>query len=258
MESELLYGKGDGEQHPIEVVLHLPNEPPVKGKVHDVFIDGVAVVVAKAVSLPLGARYQLTLSIDACERLVTLTAVVRTRSEGETDRRYGFRFVSKSEIDAQLPLGLYAIFNRRRAERVHLAHPVAVAVWCVPILAAGALAARPVTSGELAVLAHLEGASRTGCSLLMNRKNEERLTGSERLLIRVDISPPPRVLARETDAPDTMRRLSIGATVHHRMLTEDQNVRYGCEFDRLDRDSSAAVARFVSYLLERERQSRSS
>jgi hypothetical protein len=252
MRSELLYGKGE-EDHEIDAVLHIPGQLPVKGRVHDVFIDGVGVVLPKTVSLPLGSRFQLSLSVPINEKLVTLTAMVRTRSELPTSRRYGFRFLSRTEIEAQLPLGLYSIFNRRRAERFHLAQALAVAVS--PLPARGSDGPAPSTR---AVLANLEGASKTGCSLLMNRQNDERLAGSDRVLIRVDIVPPERVLASDADAPDTTRTASVLAIVHHRMLMDDNNVRYGCEFDYVDREGRLAVERFVGYLMERERQSRTS
>ncbi len=239
-----------GGRSDVEVVVHLEGRRPIRGKVNGVASDGVSAVLPKSASLPLGSSQTVSLSIDACERLVTVTAIVRARSDSAGERRYGFTFASPSEIDAQLPHGLRSLFNRRRAERHRLLQPMAVTVSPMPTFAAsGSL---PPPASAALVLAKLDGASRGGCSLLLTAASEERLATCERLLIRVDLAPAARS-EDEADAPDTTRTLCIEATVHHRMLGEDGAVRYGCEFDPLDRESARVVERFVAYLLERER-----
>ncbi len=255
---EFFHVTSDG-QSDIDVAVHLRDQRPARGKVSEVFDDGVGVVLPKSVSLALGTVHQLTLSVDACERLVTLTAIVRARSDRGADRRYGFRFASKREVEAQLPLGLRSLCNRRRAERFQLRQPLAVTLSPLAIFPAhGSLP--PPSLSSAAVLAKLDGVSNTGCSLVLNRASDERLTASERVLIRVDLAAPPRLIPvkdsidSEGDAPDTTRTLCIEATVHHRVLCEDGNVRYGCELAPLDREGGAAILRFISYLQDRDRE----
>ncbi len=238
----------------VEVLLHLLEQPPVRAKVHVVRGDSLVVEVPKIVALPLGASCRLSLLHEGRERLVTLTAVVSSRSEGATQRRYGFTFAA-ADLDAYLPTGLLALFNRRRAERYQLVKPIAVEVTALSrqVLDGaqffgsspdGSSSLRPPASGR-GVLASLDGASATGCSLLLSRADDARLAASERLLIRIEIAPPATV--RDPDgAPDTTRTLCFGVSVLHRALTADACVRYGCELDLVDRDGGAALARFAA------------
>jgi hypothetical protein len=228
----------------VEVLLHLLEQAPVRAKVHEVRGDSLSVEVPKAVALPLGGSCRLSLLHDGHERLVTLTATVSSRSEGATQRRYTFTFAA-ADLDAYLPTGLLALFNRRRAERYQLVRPVAVEVTPLSRQLVDGNSMRPPASGR-GVLASLDGASATGCSLLLSRADDARLAASERLLIRIEIAPPATTRDPEA-APDTTRTLCFGVSVLHRVLTADGCVRYGCELDLVDRDGGAALARFAAH-----------
>ena len=227
---------------PPEVTVLLHGRTPLRARVSEVLGSELAVEVPKTVTLALGATVLIGLSPSGVS--VTLKAEVRSRSEGLAGRVYGVRFAS-AEL-ALLPQGLHALFNRRRAERYNLRRPLPVTLS--PL--ASALNDAPPSG---LVLAALEGASRTGCSLLLSHASDARLTANERLLIRLDIpqASPGGDALRGDDAPDTWRTLSVGVTVLHRSLTTDGNVRYGCELDQVDRGSEALV-RFVSGARERE------
>ena len=243
MDSEILYFTEVDEVREIEVVvLHDDGRLPVSGRVVDVFVDGVGVRLPKSTSLALGLEVELGLSLpnEPAARPVTLSAQVRTRREAPTNRFYGFRFTRPEELDDKLPRGLYSIFNRRSAERFTLTVPLNIT-------------ASPIDECR-PVLAKVNGASQTGCSLLVDQTSEQVLAHADVIKLSID-QPLLRVVRKGTPVP-VPDYTTLDAIVHNRLLLPDGNVRYGCEFDPEDGGADEDRSRFVEFLLNRERKLR--
>ncbi len=241
MDSEILYFTEVDEARAIEVLVLLPSKLPDSGRVVVVFVDGVGVRLPKSTSLALGMEVELGLSLptDPEARPVTLSALVRTRREAPTYRFYGFHFTRPEELDDKLPRGLYSIFNRRYAERFHLTE-------LLNITASPLDECRPV-------LAKVNGASETGCSLLVDQKSEAVLAHAD--VIKLGIDQPQLRVVRNTPVP-LPNSTSLDVIVHNRLLLPDGNIRYGCEFDPEDGGADEDRSRFVEFLLNRERKLR--
>jgi hypothetical protein len=236
MSGDLYYRADPDDAHPIDVVLLAPGQPPIRGRVIDVFMDGIGVRLPRSTALPLGLAVELGLSVEHGERPIGLSAVVRARKEGRSFRRYGFRFTSKKEIESKLPRGLYSIFNRRRAERYYLTERIGVSV---------------IPDGRFETLpAQLGDVSLVGASVVVEPKAENVLARADRMQLCID-QTVLHLIGEDGVARPASEPMLIDVMVHNRLLL-DGAVRYGCEFDpsRDDTDHKARV--LVDYVIHRE------
>ncbi len=229
-----VYFRADPDEgRAIEVELFTPGCAPLKGRVVDVYLDGISARFNAQTSpqLAIGESVYLRLLCRVPEAIIELAAVVRDREEGQEWRSYGFRFSSRSELEGKLPMGLYSIFNRRRHYRVRLSAPERVSV-------------APVYLGDKsrrAQQAWLSGASLSGVSLLVDPETEQQLSSFERL--ELTLEPP---ICETT--------LKLVVRVRNRQLSGDGRIRYGCEM--VDEASSRATQpdreRLLRALMQRE------
>lgn len=230
LDQNLYYRADPDDQSPIEVVVMIPGRPPMRGRVIDVYVDGIGVRLPRSTVLPLGLDVEVGLKVPHAPRPIALSAMVRARKEGRSFRRYTLRFVSRDEIDEKIPQGLYSIFNRRRAERYYLSEKLAIAV---------------VPDGRFETLpAKLGDVSLVGASVLVGPKVERVLATSERLQ-----------LVLETAALATLGEVSealvLDVIVHNRLLL-DGSIRYGCEFNPSAAGSDDKAQRLVALVMSHE------
>lgn len=236
MSGDLYYRADPDDAHPIDVLLMAQGQPPIRGRVIDVFMDGVGVRLPRSTALPLGMPVELGLSVKHGERPIALSAVVRARKEGRSFRRYGFRFTSRAEIEEKLPRGLYSIFNRRRAERYYLTERIDVSV---------------IPDGRFETLpAKLGDVSMVGASVVVEPKCENVLARADRMQLCID-QTVLHVVGDDGVARPATEPMILDVLVHNRLLL-DGIVRYGCEFDPTRDDSDHKARVLVDYVIHRE------
>jgi len=195
----------------------------VRGRVTDVYVDGVGVHLPASACLALGSCVQLGLSTTDASYSVKLHAVVRSRQDGKQFRVYELRFRSNEDLRESATQGLYSMLNRRNTQRFRLSAPLQVAVTphgaCQP------------------VSARLSGVSETGLSLVVDRQFEMGLAESERLVLR-------------TQEPVATR---VDLVVRNRLLLDNDGIRYGSAFADDTEGNTERATDLVDALLERER-----
>jgi len=221
--TQRLYYRADNG-HSIDVVLVAAGHPPISGSVTDVYMDGVGIVLPSSATLPLGQSVELGMSPKDAAYKVRVSAVVRTRHEEESRRRYGLRFQSNDELRRKVPEGLYSLFNRRRAQRFRLSTPIDVCVTPNNSI-------RPVN-------AQITGVSETGLSLVVAQQSEVELASAKRIIMRRD------------DAPDATLELMV----KNRILLDHDGIRYGCAFTTRSPAQQRRATMLVEDLVERERR----
>ncbi len=236
MSGDLYYRADPDDAHPIDVVLMAPDQPPIRGRVIDVFMDGVGVRLPRSTALPLGLKVDLGLSVKHGERPIGLSAVVRARKEGRSFRRYGFRFTSRAEIEEKLPRGLYSIFNRRRAERYYLTERIGVSV-----IPDGRFETLPAMLGDVSLV---------GASVMVEPKCENVLARADRMSLCID-QTVMHVVGEDGVARPATEPMIVDVLVHNRLLL-DGIVRYGCEFDPNREDTDRKSRMLVDYVIHRE------
>ncbi len=236
MSGDLYYRADPDDAHPIDVLLMAEGQPPIRGRVIDVFMDGVGVRLPRSTALPLGLPVELGLSVKHGERPIGLSAVVRARKEGRSFRRYGFRFTSRAEIEEKLPRGLYSIFNRRRAERYYLTERIGVSV-----IPDGRFETLPAKLGDVSLV---------GASVVVEPKCENVLARADRMTLCLD-QTVLHVLDQDGVSRPATEPMLLDVLVHNRLLL-DGAVRYGCEFDPNAEESERKARILVDYVIHRE------
>ncbi len=228
--SELLARMQLGE-HAVEASALVPHEAPLRGRVVRCAADGVDVRFATSVTLSIGERVRLELSLDGAPRAVVVRALVAARHELD-ERLFHFRLLTRHEIDAAMGHGDPPA-SRRRSQRFQLAAPLRVG-----------LCDADAPGSPPRAYAMLDGASRDGCSLLVEFDTERMFAASERIVLEVRHALKP-------DASGTTRVWRIAARITDRQLSDDDDVAYGCRLEPAA-GHEADSRQLVDYLLDRE------
>jgi hypothetical protein len=222
----------EGHEREIAVQVLIPHEAAMSGRVGCIDAEGLHAVMVRDTSLPLGERVRVALSIDGVARAAVTRAVVAGRHERQQEREYVFRFLSRVEVDQALPRGLYAMANRRRSDRFRLAVPLKVAI--------SAPRRSDLEPHRSRAVAMLDGASQEGCSLIVDGETERAFANVERITLEVRSSC-------HTEDSGTIRWWRVDATISHRQLCDDGDVRYGCRLD-----PSPNREQLIAFLLDRD------
>src|SRR5205823_4708263 len=155
----------------------LPGRAPLRGAVVAGQPDGVEVSLPRDIALCVGERVRLELCVDGVERAAVLRAQVVARDELSAERRYGFRFVGQSDLDQPR-----RSVSGRRSDPFRLSAPMKIGLH---------LDDSSRLSGSPAIHAMLDGASRDGCSFVVDAATERALCEADRVLIEVRRGPTP-------------------------------------------------------------------
>ncbi len=213
----------------------VPHEAPIAGRVIAIDEGGLELDVPRSVALPVGERVRLELAV-AGERVV-LRAMVAGRDDSLAgaagERRYQFRLVARADLEASSS-GPRSAVERRRSERLRFAVPLKIGLY-VPY----ADGTRDEVPNAFAML---DGASREGCSFVVDAAVERALSATPRVLLEIR-------RGLKVGESGTTAVWRIAALVTHRRLAEEGDVRYGCLLDAEREDELGAL---FGFLLGRE------
>lgn len=213
----------------LRVVLPL-KRGPVSGEVLSLDITNVVVefVSLDPPTLPLGVVVPLEFTTSSLRQAVRLHALVVSRTEEQTRRRYTFQFKLK---EGQDPGDLIRLFNRRSSFRTSMERPVVVHVRS---------ADAPGQSRGAVVACELHDISATGLALVVTPEQDMKL-GSDRIEV-------------EFELPSVDKPLKALATVRYRVLNQSSAIRYGCAFDPASSGFASTQQIVLRYLMRRQQE----
>jgi hypothetical protein len=218
------------EGRALEASVLVPHEAPIAGRLIALGDASLELCVAATVALPVGERVRLELSLGG-ERAAVVRAVVSGREEASDGRRYQFRMTARPELEASSS-GPPSRVERRRSERFRFAVPLKIGLY-VPY-ADGSRDEMPNAFGML------DGASREGCSFVVDAVVEHALVATPRVLLEIR-------RGLKVGESGTTAVWRVAACITHRRLTDDGDVRFGCMLD-----AHADLAGLFAFLLGRE------
>ena len=221
-----------GDVADLHVALLRPDGSLVTGRLLDVSAAGAGVsfLGPKFPSLAVGQEADLVFSSEKLAAPLTVSAVVQHRTEEQSARRYGFRFLEAQALDAILPPVMRELFNRRRTVRVvpDPRRPVAVELRTEPEAAPWEV--------------ELINISETGVAISLPADLDAKLADTTAVLVTLYL-------------PGHRRPVSLMGDIRYRRLVLDR-IHYGVNFDpEASRDFARKQAMITKYVLKRELQS---
>jgi c-di-GMP-binding flagellar brake protein YcgR len=221
-----------GDVAELQVALLHPGGSPVGGRLLDVSGAGAGIsfLGPKLPSLAVGQEVDLVFDSEKLAAPLTVPAVVQHRTEEQSARRYGFRFLEAQELDAIIPPVMREFFNRRRTVRVvpDPRRPVKVELRTEP-------EAAPWEVG-------LVNISETGVAISLPTELDAKLAGITTVLVTLFL-------------PGQRRPVSLMGDIRYRRLVLDR-LHYGVNFDpETSREFSRKQAVITKYVLKRQLKS---
>ncbi|MHC4765438.1 MAG: PilZ domain-containing protein [Planctomycetota bacterium] len=212
-----------GDVADLHVALLDPGGSPVTGLLLDVSGAGAGIrfLGPKLPSLAVGQDVDLVFSSEKLAAPLTVPAVVQHRTEEQSARRYGFRFLEAQALDAILPPVMREFFNRRRTVRVvpDPRRPVAVELRTEP-------EAAPWEVELISLRGDLDA----------------KFADTTAVLVTLYL-------------PGNRRPVSLMGDIRYRRLVQDR-IHYGINFDpETSRDFARKQAAITKYVLKRQLKS---
>ncbi|MHC4129028.1 MAG: PilZ domain-containing protein [Planctomycetota bacterium] len=221
-----------GDVADLHVALLDPGGSPVTGLLLDVSGAGAGIrfLGPKLPSLAVGQDVDLVFSSEKLAAPLTVPAVVQHRTEEQSARRYGFRFLEAQALDAILPPVMREFFNRRRTVRVvpDPRRPVAVELRTEPEAAPWEV--------------ELVNLSETGVAISLRGDLDAKFADTTAVLVTLYL-------------PGNRRPVSLMGDIRYRRLVQDR-IHYGINFDpETSRDFARKQAAITKYVLKRQLKS---
>ncbi|MHC4415811.1 MAG: PilZ domain-containing protein [Planctomycetota bacterium] len=215
----------------LRVTIPNPKGRPFVGRLLDVSADGAGArfQAPEFPELAVGQEVNLIMTSDRLKSSLKVAARVQHRAEEEGFRRYGFRFLRREQLEAQLSPALRQLFNRRKAVRVS------------PDTRSSVPTALEAAPGGPSAKARLEDLSALGAGVSLEAEAEAVFATTTR--VGISLSLPGCRDPVDLVGHIRYRRL-VGARIH-----------YGIEFDAaLSRHFEQQQEAITEYVMQRQRR----